>query len=302
MILQLTSNAAIKKALETQPIEKLVSAMIDLPPNYDFSDLVIDKLKESNWPVAVDPLLIAMDTDDDKRVRAELIIDLVISEPLAGKKLLDFGCGNGYVPEVAAQAGYNNVNDTSVNPVVAVGYDLVSDPDWNNHTAAILTTDKSEMEFHAPYDVIVVYDVLDHVMDGSQVDILKYLGGMLSPTGRIIVRFHPWCSKNGTHMYKSFNKAFAQFFLSDEAIKRYGFTQLPTVKILHPRWEYNKWIKAAGLRTHWQEIFSEPIDESFLHGERASILLSPYENSMGGRFPTESLSSQFWDFILVKKQ
>lgn len=287
MKISLNSKDLIQKALQTLSVDNIVSGEIEVPADYDFSDLLIDHIRSEEWPVAVDPLLIATDTDEDKRMRAELIVELIIVDQLNGKKVLDFGCGNGFVAEAASKTAS-----------VAVGYDIETNPEWSKHKT-ILTTDRQEVEKHAPYDIILLYDTLDHVMDNTQVEILKYLKSICS--GKIITRFHPWCSKNGTHLYKSFNKAFAQFFLTDDAIKKYGYSHLPTVKVLYPKYQYNKWIREAGLKVIAQDVHDEPMDERFFHPEWSSIMINHYGASCGGKFPKDSLSSQFWDFTLVKK-
>jgi hypothetical protein len=286
MLFRFNSNAAIQKALGVVSADRMVAADFDIADDFDCSELFIDEIKDAKWPVAVDPLLLAMDTDADKKVRAELILELIVSEPLVNKKILDFGCGNGYVADCAGKTA-----------VASYGYDIVSDPDWANHTKAIFTTDRAEIEKNAPYDIILVYDVFDHIMDNTHVETLKYLATIGK---KIIVRFHPWCSKSGTHLYKTLNKAFAHFFLSESALVKYGYSILPTVKVLHPDMMYKQWIRQAGLTIVKETKSGEPLDPMFTQGNYAAMILKTYMTKKIGYFPTENLSSQFWDYTLKK--
>lgn len=288
MIIEFTSANDIKNALSIAS-EYISSVKLNLPDNFDISDLYIDKIRSDVWPVAVDPLLIAMDTDEDKKVRGELILELVVEESLVGKKVLDFGCGNGYVAEEAAKTAS-----------LSIGYDIVEDPDWTKHTKSINTTDKTIVEKNAPYNIIILYDVLDHLPANTQAETLKYIKSLCTDRGKIFVRCHGWFAKNGTHMFKSLNKAFVQFFLSDAAIAKYGYKQETVTKNLLPN--YPQLFAESGLKIISDKVYREPIDPFFMLPEQLSVIMAPYRAKYNNVMPPpiKTLSSVFGDYTLVK--
>lgn len=263
---------------------KLISAVFEFSPLHDISEFYIDEIMSEKWPVAVDPLLIANDTDEDKNIRAEMILDLVVVDKLDGLKFLDFGCGEGHVAEQAASRA-----------ALSVGYD-VTEHNWQGKKA-IFTTNKEEVDKHAPYDVVLLYDVLDHT-DFSQIDMLQYACKVAK--NKIIIRTHPWCSRHGTHLYRTFNKAYAHFFLSDNEIEKHGFKQLMTTKVLAPEYTYSKWFKEANLTVISKQVSHAPVEDFFRQPHLAAKINETYGMMWGGKFPELPMSQQFIDYVVVR--
>lgn len=205
-----SDNHEIQTILQT--IKDPTKLGVEVGP--DFDDLIITDL----WP-SITP-----------KLTLEALVgknEFLAKHWLQGKSL-DFGCGDGG----AVLAAQN-----------ALGYDLTQQ--WEDHNS--LTTSFQVVESQAPYDTIMLFDVLDH-LEGVDVGIadhrsdwafhlstLKRLKALLKPTGKMLVRCHPYCSINGTHG----KKAFAHLVGHDDGI----FTH----KIIRPQSTYNTWFSHAGL-------------------------------------------------------
>lgn len=259
-------------------------------------------IESDSWPQAIDPDLICNDeSDDDKDLRAEGIIEFLIDESLEGKRFLDFGCGDGHVVKKALEK----------KPFVSMGYDVVESECWGRLNLPVgenhaVTTDWDQIVQNGPYDVVLLYDVLDH-LDGNQVATLKKLKTVMPAGGRIYVRCHPWCSRHATHLYKKKNKAFLHLIFTDIELARLGLTGgLKTEKIIHPHMTYKQWFNDASL-----DLVSEyPIQENledFFHlnpivNERIKdnwrgTSIDP-ELAAGKNFPAYQLRLQFIDTTL----
>ena len=196
-------------------------------------------LRGTKWPFAVHPNLLIANNDQDKLERADSILDWMMGNNLQDKKFLDFGCGEGHVAYQASQRAK-----------LSIGYDI-NETGWERFKGTdrfLLTSEFQEAHRHGPYDVILLYDVLDHIMTEEPQDVLKDLRSVLKDDGKVYVRCHPWCSRHGTHAYKSLNKAYIHFFFTPEELEKMGVSSLPTRKIIHPITTYDDWFQKAGLK------------------------------------------------------
>lgn len=148
-------------------------------------------------------------------------------------KSLDFGCGTG-----GAVLSANNIGKDSI------GYDI--NKLWQDNEK--LTTDFKYVENNSPYDTIIMFDVLDHMLGVANnsvvdhrsdwsfhIDTLKKMKSLLTKSGKILVRCHPYISADGAHN----DKAYAHL-LGRESI-------VFTHKIIRPQSTYDLWFKSAGL-------------------------------------------------------
>ena len=253
----------------------------------------LESLLESNqWPAAVDPTLICdINSEQDKEDRAEGIVELIIDTHLENLKFLDFGCGEGHV-----------VNRTrKQNTRLSVGYDIVKFDKWDTWQKGqntFFTKDWSEVKQLGPYDIILMYDVIDHIIstDEQLLNKMKEIKGLLNVNGRIYVRTHPWCSRHATHLYRQINKAYIHMLFSDEQIKNMGYEQEKVRIIKNPIQEYSKLFTEAGFK-----ILSGPNEvkesvESFFIS--TPVIADKFKELYNGKFP-DALDKQFIDYILI---
>jgi 2-polyprenyl-3-methyl-5-hydroxy-6-metoxy-1,4-benzoquinol methylase len=274
------------------------------------SEELVNLLHSKQWPYAVDPsLIVDVNSEQDKEDRAEGILDLIMGINLENLKFLDFGCGDGHV-----------VNRSHLQkPKLSVGYDIkhserwvqwgtpsIFTTDWS--TPSIFTTDWSEVKKSGPFDIVLLYDVVDHMLcsDTELIEKLKEIKGMLSPGGRVFVRTHPFCSRHGTHLYHQINKAFVHLVFSEDELTSLGYKQEPTRKVKHPLNEYNNFFTLAGFKIqNGPHQLKEGVDPFFINTPIvAQRIKNNYQDSTidqlkKGKFPTHQLEQQFVDYVLI---
>ena len=232
------------------------------------------------WPLAVPKNLISEENAESQMARATGILHKLVGN-LSGKKFLDFGCGAGYVADVAQ----------SIFGATSVGYDIKENASWN-HRECRLTDKISTVKELAPYDIILLYDVLDHV--DNPVEILKLCKELKTTDGRIHVRFHPWASRTGTNLHKSLNKAYLHLVFNDKELASLGIISEKTTK-LDSIAVYKEWIKEAGLMINSESSIKQEVELFFTHNP--AILRRIKSNF--GVFPRDLLEVQFVDYVLV---
>ena len=251
----------------------------------------IKSLVMSNfWPPAVDSTLI-VDNEEEKYYRAMSIINIMVSQNIEGKKFLDFGCGEGHCVIAAAQKGAK-----------AWGYDIVDQkwgkldrndvPDGN----VVTTIDFEEIKRNGPYDVVLIYDVVDHIIDSNErLQALKNVKDICGKNAKVYVRCHPFTSRHGTHLYKKFNKAYAHLLLSDEDLKEYGGEE--TAEIKTPIKTYEDLFKESGFKIQSTDIIKTPMEEIFKSEDIAELFRGKVTH--GINWQEHVLPIDFVDYVIV---
>lgn len=266
------------------------------PASKEFAELK-SLLASPEWPEAVFPAHIADESSErDKEERGEGIAEIMLP-PFAGKKFLDFGCGEGYV-----------ARHVSKEAALSVGYDIVRSPSsslpWGERQGnLLLTVDFSAVEREGPYDLILVYDVIDHC-ECDPAEVLTKAASVLAPGGKIVLRCHPWCGRHGGHLYRKINKAFVHLVFSGEELSDLGIALEHNNKVVRPLVSYTKAIEAAGLQKEAEpEIDSQEVEDFFRDTPlvRDRILRNWGIKEWGQDPPQFQMSQCFVDWILKKK-
>ena len=279
-------------------IKDVDNVSVQMKDDFDI-EVFLPYLIDNKFPLAVDPQLIAdPDSEEDKASRANGILNVVIGQPITGK-FLDFGCGEGHV-----------VAEMSLRTSLAVGYDIV-DQGWQRFRKTdtmVFTTSWDEVVKNGPYDFALLYDVLDHMKDEADaIDNLKKLRTVLGNNSKVFVRNHPWCSRHGTHLYLSTNKAFLHMFLDEKALDEMGYKYLHTIKLIHPLQTYQKWFESAGFAYLSENVMPEDVEPFFKQPAIAKLIKRHWKSSYqeklasGEEFPEYQMRQQFVDYFIVKK-
>jgi 2-polyprenyl-3-methyl-5-hydroxy-6-metoxy-1,4-benzoquinol methylase len=250
-------------------------------------------LYSDRWPKAADTQYICKNEPGDFVKRAKGIIDLMIEEPIQNKKFLDFGCGAGYIPKMAGE---------EKKTTLAVGYDLVTSTDlaWETETNGwLLTTNYENVAAKGPYDVILLYDVLDHSENAE--DIMAKVEQLLAPGGSVYVRCHPWCGRHGGHLYQQLNKAFVHVIFSEEELARLNMKPEKIRRTTQPFVEYEKLFKATKLSLKSQIPIRNTVEDFFKDEPIVSSRVEKlYKIATTAQWPDFQLSQTFIDYHLTK--
>lgn len=236
----------VSEALDAKPDEP-VNSEIQKARNKHIQDLnSIDC-----WPEAVPQFLVARDASKEDQInRANAVLDMMLDKPLDNLSFLDFGCGDGWIAQEAKNRGVMS----------STGFDINSSDNWKNINGVNFFHDVHQVA-NSSYDVIMLYDVLDHCLDPIQ--IMSQVRSLLKKDGVVYVRCHPWLSKHATHLYKQgINKAYFHLFLNFEEIQKL-INQNPTFtrNEKDPIGAYRWWFK--DFEVNKERFIKEPVSEFF---------------------------------------
>lgn len=274
-------DLAFRKLHEIESILTKLRPMIDeSPKSKDFDKKLKNLIMSDKWPLAVELRHLGdPNSDDHKLARAKTIIDRLIDTNLTDKKVLDYGCGEGFLAFAAADEA-----------AASIGYDPCRQgwaqfPDRYNLG---FVQDYDDLAEHAPFDLIVLYDVLDHIEEEDPSAFLKGVIDLMADDGRLFVYCHPWCSRHGGHNYHGINKAYSQLlFPSDDVLK-----------VLRPMQEYKDWFSNAGLVINYEKAICGDIPAILQVPAISDRIKELYESDT---FPAEHLKVEGIAYSLSKK-
>jgi 2-polyprenyl-3-methyl-5-hydroxy-6-metoxy-1,4-benzoquinol methylase len=238
------------------------------------------------WQEAVDPDLLCFN-EKDKMERAEGILEIMYETTSPGK-ILDFGCGEGHVVKIAKNG--------------SVGYDREKNEKWGEEC----TNDWETVKKNAPYDSILLHDVIDHTKENAELNKIK---SVLKKDGLIMVRTHPWCSKTGGHLYEKLNKAYIHLVFTAEELSSMGLVYKKSRKIIHPILSYAKIFDELGwVKKEKEQIYRETVSPFFQTNDLIAKRIksnwkdSPDPNLKSGiSFPVAQMEQQFIKYVLSIK-
>lgn len=256
--------------------------------NPDFHNLK-QMLLADDWPKAV-PLALICNTNSnkDKFDRAKGIINVFLDQLVEDKKILDFGTGEGHLPKSAIDNGAK----------LAVGYDMKSNFLVPSEDNLKYTSVWQEVQENGPYDIIIVFDVMDHLEFETPLNVFMNLKTILAPGGKIYVRYHPFTSRHATHLYRKLNRAYAHLVFTDEELQLIIPDYIPEINaaVTHPLKTYKEYADIAGFKIINELITKSDVEDYFKHDFIASKIIA---NTGKSNFPEFQMSIEFIDHILV---
>ena len=282
----------IEKELNETPQAVQVAPV--LSPADEFEQLK-NLLDSEEWPEAVlDFQIVDENSEEEKLDRAEGVVDILVQEDLENKKFLDFGCGEGHMAKYASK-----------NAAVSVGYDIVKSKKskftWEKlNEKLLLTTNFEKVKKEGPYDIVMIYDVLDHAE--NPVDVLNKAKSVLSENGKIYLRTHPWCGRHGGHLYRIKNKAFVHVVFSDEELAKLNLVyEERNNKVKFPIAVYEGLIKESGLNIESKDVENQDVENFFEKNQLLSRRLKQIIGAEDGKvFPKFQMSQCFHDYVLKR--
>lgn len=245
-----------------------LNVALDALLNYKMTDIPFEQLIEK-WPVAVAEDLICNTSAEDLRIRAENILNYFVADSITGKKV--------YIIPSDEQMYH-----------CCVDRQVVSMPCDND----------KHPELSGQYDAIVLYDCLDYLINPELY--IANLKNHLVDGGKVYIRFHPWCSRSGTHLYKSINKAYFHLVFSPDEIQSiFGQKVDFTYPVTRPIETYDKWV--SGYKVLHKNVVCDDIEDFFYSDDKIiKRICSHYETFNGLLLPSEHLSVLFVDYVLQK--
>lgn len=280
-----------EKVLAIQNLcSELIEGMNKFKPEAALDFYQLKELLESNeWPEAVQPELICDENNDKEKIdRANGILDVFVDELVESKKVLDFGTGEGHLPYCAVNAGAS----------LAIGYD--NKPEnfkFQENDKLKLTHDWQVVFSNKPYDVITVFDVMDHLKHETPVNVLLNLKTVLAPKGKIYVRYHPFLSRHGSHLYKKMNKAYMHLVFTEDELKVLldGYeTEKNDNLVLNPIKSYTVYPSMAKLKIE-KETFKKSGVEEFFKSDLVSKRI--VRNTGTEQLPLKYMDIEFVDHV-----
>ena len=211
-----------------------------------------------SWPEAVPTTFIVRPGQRPAAtMRARQIIDQLAGD-LSGLNMLDYGCGEGWTAAVAADQA-----------ATVVGYDPTPSPVWE-------TLIRDNLKFatspgNGPYDIILCYDVLDHVEE-PQAEVMARLHRLLSPEGVLYLRLHPWTSRHGAHQYEGNGNNLAYWHLAAEPAEVAAAVMVPPYRVIRPLAIYEALVRDAGFKVLERRIDSHEPEPYFADATLDAII------------------------------
>jgi 2-polyprenyl-3-methyl-5-hydroxy-6-metoxy-1,4-benzoquinol methylase len=249
-------------------------------------------LFSERWPEATNPNMICNpDCHEEKMERGRGIVEMVVEDSLKNKRFLDYGCGEGFCAFIASE----------YQPAISVGFDIKDHEIWKRHKSnenLTFTSSIEEARSHGPYDTILMYDVLDHIVGEDPVALLIKAKELLSPNGKIYLRNHPFISRHGTHLYHELNKAFIHLVFTAEEIKQLipnSKYQEPSIGVTAPIVTYEHFANKARLKISKRRELTERVEPFFRIPKIAERIM---KNLNKTSFPEYQMSILFIDMTL----
>jgi SAM-dependent methyltransferase len=244
-------------------------------------------LNDPEWPEAVDMKLVCDDSSDkEKTERAKDIIDILLPKDYKEKSILDFGTGEGHTSRVLKENGVQKVFGFDINN------NFIKDENLN------LTTDWEIIEKNAPYDYIIAYDVMDHLERINIAEALYLLYDVLNPDGKLFVRYHPFTSRHGGHLYKNINKAYVHLILNQQEKDKYLMEKpVYTEPYAMPLTIYREAAKFSKFLIESEQNMTSKVEDFFFKDDISNRII---KNLGVTTFPLSQMSLQFIDQILIR--
>ncbi len=116
---------------------------------------------------------------------------------IAGKRILDFGCGYGQQTVAMAKSGAKYVVGLDINQkFLQRGRDLAAQHGLNGH---VEFADKLDERRRGSFDLVISQNSMEHFV--RPLEILEIMKAALNPAGKLLITFGPpWFAPYGSHM------------------------------------------------------------------------------------------------------
>lgn len=204
------------------------------------------EIKNETWPEAEDLKM-------PKIQKTLKMMGELISVPVKNKTILEFGCCDSNLSSIIK-------NKFEAKQVVFFDNFLCHEINKSLLDQNVIYTDMFRIvQQAAPYDIIIMNDVIDHLE--KPVYWLKQVAETLNKnSGRLFVRCHPYTGRNGTHLSEQINKAFLHLIFNDDELATLGVSNKYTRKITDGLETYKRFFEEANLKVLNHKIYTKSME------------------------------------------
>lgn len=178
---------------------------------------------------------------------------------IAGKRVLDFGCGSGHQTVALARAGAAFVVGVDIVPsLIDAATELAREQGVDGKTRFIDVSSSPISDEDGQFDVIVSQDSMEHFLDPRSV--LLEWQRLLQPDGVVLVTFGPpWLAPYGAHMHFFTRVPWVHLLFSERSVlaarsryrndgaRKYADVEGGLGKLTISR--FNRLVRSAGFRS-----------------------------------------------------
>ncbi len=243
-------------------------------------------LNQPQWSPCLDQFdIMAMSIHGAKIIRGFEIASMLPDVPKA-HRILDYGCGEGYVTYALKKYGFN-----------IIGYDVKDYETWEKYFDRIMfSNDIDDQRLSRPYDLIILYDVIDHMDITRLVETFSRIRKMLDPNGHIFLRCHPFSSRHGRHLM--YNKSHVHLVLNNGELTNNNIDIGGDIKVTKPHTFYDDLFKLLSFKTDSKLIHNTPVDEYVTKNLIEKIKINHYNLYDDMSDIKANLSVDFIDYLI----
>jgi SAM-dependent methyltransferase len=254
---------------------------------------------ESAWPDLLDPewpaawpqhLISDCHTLQEKTYRAIQIASSYDIALLKDCRILDFGCGDGLVANELVKRGASAV----------CAYDIAPDKAWDGIDNSKITfiTDLESVLVNAPYNTIILHDVIDHVPSSTLEPALKQILDVCANDVRLIITAHPFTSRHGGHVYDAKNLAYLQLLYSEDELASKQIRCPYNNRWSRPQAAYENVFKRLGLNIMRKEVDVDQLEPWIVNRLLPIIVKRIYDNQISTDQAEKILSVSWVQYLL----
>lgn len=228
--------------------------------------------------------------DSEFKLARSRLVGLNKLVPLEGKRILEVGCGTGYVSKVLASEYRCSV----------IGVDIKERDEWN-----LLRSESPDLEYRVAdlssenpfdtesFDLIVSFAVWEHIT--HPFTMLSECSRLMKPSGAMYLYANMYRAPNASHRYREVFFPFPHLLFEEEVFSEYYMkhtrkskqaTRINKLTYAH----YKEYFRILNLRIEHESLHRIPLDEDFYDRFRREL----------ERYPRFDLELAFFSVLLRK--